>query len=289
MKNLLLFLQKYYYWFVFLILEIVSFVLLFQFNNYQGSVYFTSANVVSGYVYEVQSRITSYFSLRQINQELTDQNVRLSAEIAQLRQQLNAAVPVDSATISPSVKKVFSSFSTISAGVINSTLNRTSNFLTIDKGTADGIEPEMGVIGGKGLVGVVYQATQHYSLVLPVVNTRSNISCRIRGRDYFGYLRWDGADSHYAMLEDVPRHAFFKKGDLVETSGFSEMFPEGIFVGVIENIYNSSDGLSFQLKVKLATDFGRLRDVHVIQYKPNQERMILQDEVRRIREKEDRL
>lgn len=287
MNNLLLFLQKYYYWFVFLILEIVSMVLLFQFNSFQGSVYFTSANVMSGYIYEVQSRITSYFSLQQVNEELTNRNVQLALEVSNLRKQLEAGE--DSIHKAVSVSNALNDYPNISATVVNATLNRTNNFLTINKGNAENVKPEMGVMGGNGLVGVVYKTTEHYALVLPLINTRSNISCKIRGRGYYGYLRWDGKDSRYAMLEDVPRHASFKKGDVVETSGYSEMFPEGIFVGKVEAIYNSADGLSFQLKVRLSTDFGRLRDVHIIQHTPDLERKLLQDEVVKSEEKEERL
>ena len=286
MNNLLLFLQKYYYWFVFLILEIVSLVLLFQFNSYQGSVYFTSANVMSGYIYQMQSRITSYFHLKDLNAELTEQNVALSMELANLKKQFETEE--DTLRFAPSIKSTMAEYPTLSAQVVNATLNRTNNFLTINKGESDGVKPEMGVIGGNGLVGVVFKTTSHYALVLPLVNTNSNISCRIRGRGYFGYLRWDAQDSRYAMLDDVPRHASFKKGDLIETSGLSEMFPEGIFVGKVEEIFNSSDGLSYQLRVKLATDFGKLRDVHVIMHQPEQERELLNDEVRRQNEKEGR-
>lgn len=286
MNNLLLFLQKYYYWFVFLILEIASFALLFQYNSYQGSVYFTSANVVSGYVYEMQSLITSYFSLQQVNKDLTNQNIQLSLELSSLRKQLEERK--DTIDRSQGERQMLQEYPTLSATVVNASLNRTNNFLTINKGEDDGVKPEMGVLGGNGLVGVVFKTTAHYSLVLPLINVNSNISCRIRNRGYFGYLRWDAKDSRYAMLEDVPRHATFKKGDLVETSGYSEMFPEGVVVGKVEAIYNSADGLSFQLKVRLSTDFGRLRDVHVIQHVPNPEQELLQDEIRKIEEKEGR-
>ena len=265
MNNLLLFLQKYYYWFVFLILEIVSLILLFQYNSYQGSVYFTSANVMSGYIHEVQSRIASYFSLQQVNQELTQQNVHLSMELSDLRESM--VVAEDSTHFAPSVKSTLAEYPTLQAVVVNITLNRKNNFLTINKGDADGVKPEMGVLGGNGLVGV--------------------ISCRIRNRGYFGYLRWNAEDSRYAMLEDVPRHASFKKGDLVETSGFSEMFPEGVFVGRIEEIYNSPDGLSYQLKVKLAVNFGHLRDVLVLQHEPNKELEELQEEMDNANKREE--
>lgn len=285
MNNLLLFLQKYYYWFVFLILEIASLVLLFQYNNYQGSVFFTSANSMSGYIYEMQSLVTSYFSLLDVNKELTNQNIQLSLEISELRKQLEAGE--DTVHRAASISSVLASYPTLSATVVTATLNRKNNFLTINRGETDGVKPEMGVVGGNGLVGVVFKTTAHYSLVLPLINTNSNISCRLRGRGYFGYLRWDAKDSRYAMLEDVPRHASFKKGDLVETSGYSEMFPEGIFVGRVEAIYNSSDGLSFQLKVRLATDFGRIRDVHVIQHVPDPEQELLQEEAVKLEGKEE--
>ena len=285
MNNLLLFLQKYYYWFVFLILEIVSLGLLFQYNNYQGSVYFTSANVMSGYIHEVQSRIASYFSLQQVNEDLTQQNVRLAMELSDLRERL--IMPEDSTNYAPSVKSTLAEYPPLPAVVVNVTLNRKNNFLTINKGEADGVKPEMGVLGGNGLVGVVYKTTAHYSLVMPLINTSSNISCRIRNRGYFGYLRWNAEDSRYAMLEDVPRHATFKKGDLVETSGFSEMFPQGVFVGRIDEIYDSPDGLSYQLKVRLAVNFGHLRDVLILQHRPSEELEILQEEVDNANVKEE--
>ncbi len=285
MNNLLLFLQKYYYWFVFLILEIVSLGLLFQYNNYQGSVYFTSANVMSGYIHEVQSRIASYFSLQQVNEDLTQQNVRLAMELSDLRERM--IMPEDSTHYAPSVKSTLTEYPPLPAVVVNVTLNRKNNFLTINKGEADGVKPEMGVLGGNGLVGVVYKTTAHYSLVMPLINTSSNISCRIRNRGYFGYLRWNAEDSRYAMLEDVPRHATFKKGDLVETSGFSEMFPQGVFVGRIDEIYDSPDGLSYQLKVRLAVNFGHLRDVLILQHRPSEELEILQEEVDNANVKEE--
>ena len=122
----------------------------------------------------------------------------------------------------------------------------------------------MGVACGSGIVGVVYMASDHYAVVIPVLNQRSRISCTVRGRDYFGYLTWNGGDVAVAYVDDIPRHAKFLKGEWVETSGYSAIFPAGISVGRIRAVYNSSDGLSYRLKVALSTDFGRLRDVCVI-------------------------
>ena len=139
----------------------------------------------------------------------------------------------------------------------------------------------MGVACGNGVVGVVYLVSDHYSVVIPVLNASSSrISCSIRNRGYFGYLHWYGGDTSVAYVEDVPRHARFKLGEWVETSGFSSIFPSGVLVGKIEQAYNSQDGLSYKLKVRLSTDFSRLRNVCVISDKSIAERASLMQAAR---------
>ena len=135
----------------------------------------------------------------------------------------------------------------------------------------------MGVASGTGLVGVVYLAGKHYSVIIPILNKQSRISCAIRGHEYFGYLSWSGGSPVEAYLEDVPRHAIFRKGDWVETSGYSSIFPPGISVGRIMAIYNSTDGLSYRLKIHLSTDFACLRDVYVINDKGIREQRLLME------------
>ena len=129
-------------------------------------------------------------------------------------------------------------------------------------------------------VGVVYMVSEHYSIVMPVLNVNSRVSCTIRKRGYFGYLRWSGGDPTVAYVEDIPRHAHFKRGDWVETNGYSSIFPQGVPAGKIIQVYNSSDGLSYRLKVRLATDFGNLRDVYVLSDKSIAERAGLMEAAR---------
>ena len=126
-----------------------------------------------------------------------------------------------------------------------------------------------------GVVGIVYLVSEHYSIVIPVLNGHSNISCTIQGRGYFGYLRWRGGSSQLAYLEDVPRHAHFKLGDYVVTSGYSSVFPSGVMVGKVLHVFNSADGLSYRVQVKLSTDFARLRDVCLVDDSALQERIDL--------------
>lgn len=272
MRNLLEFLAKYNHWFLFIALEVIGLILLFQYNSYQRSVWFSSANVVAGKVYEWDAKITSYFSLGTINEQLTQRNVYLEQQVKTLSEKLNAATK-DSIAAQLAATQALAGFRLIPAKVITNSVDKQDNLITIDKGSADGIRKDMGVVSGNGVVGIVYLVSTHYSVIIPVLNSQSNISCTIKNRGYFGYLHWNGGYVHLAYVDDIPRHAHFKIGDYVTTSGYSSVFPEGVMVGQIMYVFNSPDGLSYRLKVKLATDFGNLRDVCVIDNTLLQERI----------------
>lgn len=272
MRNLIEFLSKYNHWFVFLILEVISMVLLFQFNSYQGSVWFTSANAVSGQVLAWDAEVTSFFSMSKVNQELTQRNLYLEQQVKQLSDELTKATK-DSTWMQQGQLALLRDFRLIPAKVVSNTINRHDNLITINRGSADGVAKDMGVVCGNGVVGIVYLTSPHYSVVIPMLNTESNISCEIEGRGYFGYLHWTGGDAKHAYVDDIPHHAHFKLFEKVVTSGYSSVFPPGIAVGKIRHVYNSPDGVSYRLKVILSTDFANLRDVCVIDNKPMMERL----------------
>jgi len=280
MSNLLDFLYKYHHWLVFILLEVVSVVLLFQYNSYQGSVWFSSASAVAGKVYELESKMTAYLSMAKENEELTMRNIYQERQLDQLRR-LYAEVTKDTTDAELKELEFLSQYKLIPAKVVENSIHKLENLITIDKGRKDGVEPDMGVACGNGIVGVVYLVSDHYSVVISALNAASSrISCAIRGRGYFGYLHWYGGDPSVAYVEDVPRHAKFKLGEWVVTSGFSSIFPSGVQVGKIEQAYNSSDGLSYKLKVRLSTDFGNVRDVVVISDKSIAERAALMQAAR---------
>ena len=275
MKNLLAFLQKYFHWVLFVTLEVVSLVLLFQYNHYQNSVWSSSANVVVGKIYEWGSALDSYFSLKKVNENLTLRNFYLERQVSQLRRLYQESQETQSKEERKALADM-SQYSLVPAKVISNATNTPDNLMTIDKGSKDGIEEGMGVVCGAGIVGITYLTSTHYTVVIPVLNSRSSrISCAIRGHGYFGVLRWYGGDSRYAFVEGIPRHARFKRGDWVETNGYSSIFPEGVLVGKIVEVYNSRDGLSYKLKVQLSTNFGNLRDVVVVTDKSFAERVRL--------------
>ena len=244
-------------------MEAVSFVLLFQFNSYQGSVWFSSANAVTGKLYETSSEIESYFQLSKINSELTQRNLYLEQRLHKLEKQIGDSA-ADSTMEKSLLVKSLQPYRLIPAKVISMTVGRLDNLITINKGEVDGIKKDMGVVCGTGVVGIVYLTSKHYSIVIPILNSQSNISCVIQGRGYFGYLHWTGGDVSQAYVDDVPRHAHFRLYDNVVTSGYSSVFPAGIIVGKILHVYNSADQMSYRLRVKLSTDFGKLRDVCVV-------------------------
>ena len=280
MRNLLNFLFNYGYWILFLLLEAICFTLLFRFNSYQGSVGFTTANRIVGQVHSFSAEISSFFNLHTINAQLTQHNVQLQAENVVLRKALETAISNGSAEKLPQLLPQ-TSFTTIPAKVIQNSLNLPDNYITLDKGSADGVTTEMGVVNGNGILGIIYLTSEHYSLAISLLNSKSSISCKFKQNDYFGYLKWKGGDSNHAYLEDLPRHAIFQKGDTIVTSGYSAVFPKGLMVGTVDRIADSKDGLSYLLRINLSTDFANLDDALIISNNHQDELRILKDAVKK--------
>ena len=264
MNNIFQFLYKHLHWIVFIALEVVCFVLLFSYNSFQGSIYLSTANSATARLVASRDKVTSYLNLAEVNDRLAAQNAALQERITEL-EALAALHHLDSLAKVEAVTRVHRAGYTITpARVIDKSINRTDNYITLDRGTLDGVSPDMGVMGADGIVGVVYKCTEHYSLVMPLLNSNSSVSCKVQGTNDMGYLRWDGGDARYALLHDLPRYAAVSVGDTIVTSGNSSFFPEGIRVGKVEELYPSSDGLYVTLKVMLSTQFSQLEHAFVM-------------------------
>ncbi|MBQ5643663.1 MAG: rod shape-determining protein MreC [Bacteroidaceae bacterium] len=256
-------LLQYAHWMLFLILEVLSGWMLFRFNAYQGSVWFTQANAVAGQVLDYEAKLLQFIHLKNLNGQLTQDILQLQQENDSMRTLL-AQLTQDSSYTQKIQADLLAGEKLIPAHVISNSIKQKDNFITLDKGSKDGIRTEMGVVSGTGIVGITYLVSNHFSVVLPILNTHSNISCRLRGTNYFGSLKWSGGSPLQAYMDDIPRHARCKIGDVVETSGFSSVFPAGIFVGKVIQINNSKDGLSYRLEVQLSTDLAKIRDVCIV-------------------------
>ena len=279
MNSIFQFLYKHLHWLVFVVLEIVCFVLLFSFNGFQGSIYLSTANAVSARLMVGKSRVASYFALDQTNEALAMQNAILQQRVTELEQMLGQ-FRLDSLSEAEAIDKVRRMGFRISpVRIVDNSINKTDNFITIDKGSADGLVPDMGVIDCVGTLGVVYKCSQHYSLVMPLLNSKSSLSCKVLGGDSFGFLKWEGGDARYAMLYDLPRYAEVQIGDTIVTSGHSVSFPEGIMVGRVAEMFPSSDGLYVTLKVLLSAGFDQLGHAFVVSKMDADELVALKEEL----------
>lgn len=266
------------HWLVFILLEAVSGIMLFNYNRYQNSVWLTAANSLVAGVTDWEAGVVAYVRLGEVNRRLVEENATLQVNMDSLRADL-ARLRQDTAGLTDRMRRPIRSLTQIEARVVSNSVVRKNNFITLSKGQYDGIEPEMGVVAAGGVVGIVYAVSAHYSLVLPVLNSKSEISCRLRGSEYFGYLRWRGGDTREATLEEVPHHAQIKEGDVVETSGFSDVFPAGIYVGRVIDKEESRDGLSYTIRVSLGADQSLVRDVIVFANPRRHERDTLEMKV----------
>lgn len=240
----------------------------------------TQANTAVGWVLEWKAKGLAFLNLRENNQSLTQENVLLQQENQALRQELSL-LKHDTTYTERKQTALLHNVQLLPCHVVSNSIRLRDNYMTIDCGSLDGVEPEMGVVSGTGVVGITYLVSEHYSIVLPILNSKSNISCRLRGSEYFGYMKWRGGNPLQAYIDDIPRHAKFEVGDVVETSGFSSVFPSGIFVGKVAQIHDSDDGLAYQLEVQLSTDLAHIRDVFVVMQEKRAELDSLEKEVRK--------
>jgi len=269
MQNIVRFFTKIGSFLLFALLEGVALYLLFSSNNFQQSVFFTSANNLSGAVYSLEESISGFFYLKSENEVLMNENNRLYKEIQLLTNQLDQYT--DTAGIALMRDKLPGEFELISAKVIHNSVTHQRNFITLKGGRLAGIAPEMGVANSDGIIGVVSHVSDNYSVVIPVLCPPNRFSCKLKKSNTTGSLVWNGDDRRFAMMEEVPPYVSVSKGDTVVTSGYSAIFPEGIMVGVVEEYNVGEDANFLTLKVRLAVHFDALSNVRVIRFNKRKE------------------
>lgn len=280
MRNLFLFLIKHSPWLVFLFYALISLVLLLRFNPYHQSVYLSSANRMVGEIYAQTDNITGYFNLRDINYDLLERNGHLEMELLRLRSELKKAQGMKLLERTETDSALYNYDFTI-AHVVNNSFTSANNYITLDKGSKDSISTEMGVVDQNGIVGIVSVVSDNFSVAISLLNPKLRLSCKVKGTDYFGSLMWDGKDSRYVILEELPRHVKFAVGDTIVTSGYSSVFPEGVIVGTVREYMTRKDDNFYALKVELSTDFSQLSDVRIIRNQKQKEQLEIEKEARR--------
>ncbi len=269
-------------WFLLILLEFISVMLIYRNNAYQRNIIFSSANVMTGHVASMSNYLTSYLNLREINKELLDRNGQLEMELLELQDRLEMQI-AKNATFNDAVVDSIGqlSYGFVQAEVVNNSVNSQLNYITLNKGRKDGIVPDMGVISEKGVVGIVTNVSDNFSVVISLLNLKSRLSCKILGDSFFGSLSWNGRDSRYATLEELPRHVEFHEGDTVVTSGYSSVFPAGLMVGKVSGSERQRDDNFISLEVELATHFQSLRNVLILKNYNQEEQWTVEQEAKR--------
>jgi rod shape-determining protein MreC len=262
MQQIFNFIFKNSYRLLFLLLLVVSLTLTIQSHSYHRSKVISSANFLSGGVYERINNINEYLSLKGQNDELAAENARLKALLYNAKD--TTKIPIDS------IKGV-DKINLIASKVIHNSYNVYENYLTINSGSAAGVKADMGVVNSAGIVGIIDKTSKNYATVLSILNVKSQINAKIKKSNHFGSLIWDGKSTGFVQLIDVPRLASVRKGDTIVTGGQSVIFPPNIGIGTINNVYVDNKTNYYTLNIKLFNDMTNLGHVYVIKSKDREE------------------
>lgn len=274
MGNLFYFFIRFGAFLLFLLLEGISFYLVVQYNNEQGKIYSSSAYRISSMMSEKYDDLVSFISLREVADSLSKENARLRSRL--LEAKYSNLVSLD--TLLVEQDSLEQQFLFIEAKIISNSINRNNNVIRINKGTNHGVEAHSGVVTDEGIVGIVRYVTSHYAQVMPLLHRQARISAAIKRNKFFGSLRWEDNDPSIMVLEDIQKHAEIQRGDTIETSGYSSIFPPGVMIGVVDEFNIRQGSNYYNIKVKLNTDFSNLQYVYVA-------KNLIRDEISELQEK----
>ena len=256
MQQLLYFIKRFRYFLLFLLLEAVALTLTVNQHSYHQSIVINSANSITGGLFNKVNSINEFFLLKDENQTLSDENIRLKNQLEQLRQ--SRETPVDSLMNIESQAIAY-----LGAKVINNNFNKRNNVLTINAGSSTGIGEDMGVINSKGIIGVTQRTSPNFSTVLSILNSNSKINVRLKNSDSQGTLTWNGLDYNVCQVEDIPRQALLEVGDTIITGGKSAIFPAGILVGTVKD-FQFEHNIYKEINITLFNDMSAIGHVQVI-------------------------
>jgi len=261
MNNLLQFVIRYSAFLLFLLLEVVALFLVVRYNENQKSIFAHSSSKLAGSLYKIADDAIQYNKLNRTADSLAVQNAELIERIFNLERSLQGLIPADR----PLDSCILEPYNIIDAQVISNSINQRNNHFTIDKGRKDGIRTGMGVISPHGIAGIIDQVGEDYATAISILHSAARISASIKRNDYFGSLVWREIDPGRMVLEAIPRQADILVGDTIVTSGFSFIFPKGIFIGTVERFWTEGGSNYYSVEVSLHEDIARLDRVYVVE------------------------
>jgi len=270
MQQIINFLIKNSYKLLFLLLLGVSLTLTVKTHSYHRSQYINSSNAVSGYTYNQINSVKEYFGLRQKNEDLARENARLKEILFNKKDTILEGKIV--------VPDILSNFVVRQAKVIKNSYSKQENFLTLDRGTFEGLRPDMAVISDRGVVGIVEKTSKNFATVISILHTKNPLNGKIKNSEHFGSITWDGKNAGYVQLIDVPKLATLKKGDTIVTGAQSAIFPENIPIGKIDRIFEEKATNKYVINIRLFNDMTSLGYVYIIENKKKVEQQTLETE-----------
>lgn len=261
MQGLFIFFEKFGDLAMFVLLQLICGFLIVSFNKKQSQIWTHSGNRAVGTMYDYAAGTRDYFGLTTINDSLARENAELRAQLKNA--QYNKQVERDTAYIELDTTE--QQFTYIAAKVVNNSINRSNNSITLNRGRAHGVRPHTGVLSQNGLVGIVRNVSEHYSRVASLLHKQTRISASIKRSNFFGSLVWNENDPRFMNLVDVPKHADLRSGDTILTSGYSVMFPQGFMIGTIEDFELESGSNYYDIRVKLTQDLSNIEYVYIVE------------------------
>ena len=271
MRNLLRFLWKYSNFVLFILMEVCCFYLIFQNNSFQRSSWINSSNAFAGNVFTTVNSIKEYFALKETNELLAAENARLRTQsLGSYAKYITTKTIVGDTVLKQQ-------YTYIPADVVNNSVNRRNNYLTLNRGYKQGITRDMAVITSNGIVGYIKDVSANYCTVLSILNKDAKISAKVKRYDELGSLIWEGGDYRYGLLQDIGTHVKIAKGDSIVTSNFSDIFPSNIMIGTVESYAPREGGEFYNIKVKYSANLKNVTHVYIINNILRQEKIQLEE------------
>lgn len=258
MKLLFQLIWRHNFTLFFILLEGLCIYLLVRNNRFQQASFLNATNAVVTTAMQGVNYIKEYVQLRENNMALANENARLRNELN------SASYEKDSAQVVVNDTNTLQQYQYITARVVNNSVNHRNNFITLNKGSLQGIKPEMGVIGPDGIVGIVNHVSEHFCTVMSLLHKETNVSAMLSRNGFYGSLRWEGGNPHYVYLREIDKTVPVLKGDTVVTTAFSSIFPAGVMIGRVAEANVEPGSPFFKIKVRLSMSFSNLNYVYIV-------------------------
>lgn len=271
MRNLLRFLWKYSNFVLFILMEVFCLYLVFKHNSFQKASWINSSNTFAGNVFTTVNSVKEYFALKETNELLAAENARLR------NQSLGSYAKYITTTTVINDTVLKQQYTYIPADVVNNSVNRRNNYLTLNRGYKQGITNDMAVINSNGIVGYTKDVSANYCTVLSILNKDAKISAKIKRFGELGSLIWEGGDYRFGLLQDIGTHVKLAKGDTIVTSNFSDIFPSNITIGTVESFVPREGGEFYNIKVRYTANLKNVTHVYIINNILREEKKNLED------------